>query len=73
MGGIDNQKVEHYGPIEAAIDAELQEVRLTVKRGKDPLGQTTLEKCVSWAVSRCKEKYPNYQLVIYGQEHATGI
>ena len=37
MGGIDNTKIEHYGLVDAEIDADLREVRLTVKRGKREL------------------------------------
>ena len=61
---------EHYGPIEAEIDSVLKQVTLTVRRGKDPLGQGTIERCVNWAMSRVRDRYPNYHLMIDGVSDA---
>ena len=64
----DNDYVtEHYGPIECEVDSVLKQVTLTVKRGRDPLGQGTIERCVNWAMSRIRDRYPNYHLMIDGQ------
>ena len=60
-------ELEHYGLVDAAIDADLREVRLSIKRGKDPLGQGTIERCVNWAMSRVRDRYPNYHLMMDGQ------
>jgi len=68
MSGNNNSIVEHYGPIWAAIDSDIKEIVLTVHRGKDPLGQGTLEQIVNWAVGSLRKRYENYQIIIEGSE-----
>ena len=63
-------KTERFGLIKADIRTDLREVRLSVKRSKDPLGQGKIERCITWALSRCRERYPDYELLIDGVSDA---
>ena len=65
-------ELEHFGVISAKVDREAG--KITLLRGstgvKREVNETTIKRCLDWALSRCREKYPNYQLVIDGQEHS---
>ena len=63
---------KYYGPIEAEIDSDRREIVLTVRRGKDPLGQGALERCINWALGRCREKYEDYQIILDGGDYVEG-
>ena len=63
---------ENYGIVQADVDADQREIRLSIRRGKDPLGQTTLEKCINWALGRCREKYEDYQIILDGGDYVEG-
>ena len=65
-------KTERFGLIKADIDADLREVRLSVKRSKDPLGQGTIDRCVVWALGRIQERYPGYGVVFDGASATAG-
>ena len=61
-------KIEHYGLVEAEVDHVLKQVTLRVKRGRDELGQSTVEKCVCWALSNTRDSYPTYHIIVSGEE-----
>ena len=57
---------ESYGLIKADIDTDQREIVLSVKRGRDELSQSTVERCITWAMSRCRDRYPGYRLLVDG-------
>ena len=66
-------KIEHFGLVEAEVDHVLKQVTLTVKRGRDPLGQSVIERCMCWALSRCRDDYPDYHIIVSGEEECENI
>ena len=66
-------KVEHFGLVEAEIDHVLKAITLSVKRGRDELGQSTVESCMCWALSNTREAYPDYHIIVSGEEICENI
>jgi len=66
MASNNNLVRESYGLYSAEIDHDRQHVDLTLKRYREQVMDSTVEKLREWALSRIEEKYPDYEVTENG-------
>ena len=63
MGNNNKPHRDYYGLFIAEIDHDRKLVELTLKRYRDQVMDSAVDKLREWVVSRIEKKYPGYSIL----------